>query len=55
MRVYKRKTCANFKPVPDVPSRFVDEPICSHCAYYSTKNCHKDYLDTLEYPDDDLY
>ncbi len=54
MRVYKRKTCQNYKPLPEIPSRFTDEPRCSHCAYFSTKNCHKDSLDALEYPDDEF-
>lgn len=54
MKIYKRKKCSNFKPMPDVPSRFIDEPKCSHCAYFSTKNCKESYLDNIDYPDDDL-
>ena len=54
MKIYKRKKCSNFKPMLDVPSRFIDEPKCSHCAYFSTKNCKESYLDNIDYPDDDL-
>ena len=53
MKIYKRKKCSNFKPMPDVPSRFIDEPKCSHCAYFSTKNCKESYLDNIDYPDDE--
>lgn len=54
MKVYKRKTCPHFKPLPEIPYMFRDEPKCSHCAYFSSKNCHKHYFDALEYPDDEI-
>ncbi|MDO5388064.1 MAG: hypothetical protein Q4F63_02420 [Clostridia bacterium] len=52
MRVYKKKTCPNFKPLPQIPYMFRDEPKCSHCAFYSDKSCYKGFLDTLDYDDD---
>lgn len=55
MRICKRKTCSNYKPLPEIPHIFLDEPKCSHCAYFSTKNCRKDSLDALDYPDDEIF
>ncbi len=53
MYLYKKKACSNFKPMSDMPHTFSSEPKCSHCAYFSTKDCCKNYLDALEYPDED--
>lgn len=54
MRIYSKKGCTHYKPMANIPSIFSSEPTCKHCAHYSTKNCHKDYFDALEYPEEYL-
>lgn len=44
--------CSHFKPMSDLPYH-IKSHSCSHCAFYNTKNCHKNFYDYLDYPDDD--
>ncbi|MGN1317398.1 MAG: hypothetical protein ACI4VF_00170 [Lachnospirales bacterium] len=43
--------CSHFKPMNDLPFHIKSET-CSHCAYYNTKNCHLNFYDNIDYPDD---
>ncbi len=51
MRVRTRKPCSYFTPIDDMSS----ETKCSRCVYYSSRNCIKNKLDEINYPDDDFY
>lgn len=51
----KRTACSNYKPLSDLPfSSAYTTPSCSHCVYFSSKNCHKASQDDLNLSDYDL-
>lgn len=44
----KRSACSNYRPLSDLPySQNYNYPSCSHCIYFSSKNCHKSSRDDL--------
>lgn len=47
----RSKLCSHFKPMSDLPYRNSTES-CSHCAFYNTKNCHMNFYDDIDYPDE---
>lgn len=47
----KQSSCSHFKPMSDLPHH-VKGTGCSHCAFYNTSSCHKNFYDDIDYPDE---
>lgn len=49
MKRTTKKLCPSFKPYSELPySQNYNIPSCSHCAYFSTRNCHQSSADNLD-------
>lgn len=50
MKKISKKSCSLYKPVSELPfSQNYNVPSCSHCVYFSTRNCHASAVDNIEY------
>lgn len=47
--------CSRFKPISSLNDHLLSEDKCVKCAHYSSRHCHREYLDTIDYIDYDLY